>query len=120
MQKYPVMILDTEKKTVSFFRKRRLAYIQINGNRQTFRFTDISKVELVATYRVKNGNGYMYSGLYWALQLYTQQTPHLLLLSLSGRNIQKKIGKLIAQKAQVPFEIIVSTMKETFYKAPPQ
>jgi hypothetical protein len=62
----------------------------------------------------------MYSGLYWALQLYTQQTPHLLLLSLSGRNIQKKIGKLIAQKAQVPFEIIVSTMKETFYKAPPQ
>ncbi len=120
MQKYPVMILDTEKKTVSFFRKRRLAYIQINGNRQTFRFTDISKVELVATYRVKNGNGYMYSGLYWALQLYTQQTPHLLLLSLSGRNIQKKIGKLIAQKAQVPFEIIVSTMKETFYKAPLQ
>ena len=58
----------------------------------------------------------MYSGLYWALQLYIAQTPHLLLLSLSGRNIQKRVGEIIASKAQVPFEIIVSSMKETFYK----
>ena len=116
MQKYPIMVLDIEKKKVSFYRKKRLAYIQISGNQQEFKFSDIEKVELVATYRVKNGSGYMYSGLYWALQLYIAQTPHLLLLSLSGRNIQKKVGELIASKAQVPFEIIVSSMKETFYK----
>ena len=115
MQKYPIMVLDIEKKIVSFYRKKRLEYIQISGDQQKFKFSDIEKVELVATYRVKNGNSYMYSGLYWALQLYTAQTPHLLLLSLSGRNIQKKVGELIACKAQVPFEIIVSSMKETFY-----
>lgn len=113
LQFFPLMILDPLKETITFLRKKKLAYLQILSSKETYRFSEILKSQVLLTFVLRNSsNGPMilrYQDGSSILILYTknssgEEEPHMIFAAIAGQGINNRIAELLNKFAGIPIE----------------
>ncbi len=116
LQRFPLMKLDLDCKMVTFFRRKRLAYLQIAGARLRIDFADLVKVQMVETRKLENGRGGGFLTLltrpYSALVLITradgEEKKNVIFVNAGVLPFVNRTARKIAEAAGVPYEFIPS------------
>lgn len=113
LQFFPLMILDPQKETITFLRKKTLAYLQILSSKETYRFSEIVKSQVLLTFVLRNNsNGPMilrYQSGSSILILCTKKSSgeeenHMIFAAIAGQGINNRVAELLNKLAGIPIE----------------
>ena len=110
-QFHPLMVFDPQKQTISFYRFKDVAFFQMSGKVQKFKFSDIVRTQLQHTYRLINPNGENVS-IYCrgcVFNIFTRDTvgdpvQNMIFATYDGGGICKKIAMLLKDHGNIPID----------------
>jgi len=111
-QFHPLMVFDPQKQTISFYRFKDVAFFQMSGKVQKFKFSDIVRTQLQHAYRLINPNGEDVS-IYCrgcVFNIFTRDTvgnpvQNMIFATYDGGGICKKIANLLKNYGNIPFDV---------------
>ena len=111
-QFHPLMVFDPQKQTISFYRFKDVAFFQMSGKVQKFKFSDIVRTQLQHTYRLINPNGEDVS-IYCrgcVFNIFTRDTvgnqvQNMIFATYDGGGICKKIANLLKEYGNIPIDV---------------
>ena len=111
LQFHPLMVFDPQKRTISFYRFKDVAFFQMSGKVQKFNFDEIMKTQLLSSFKVFNpdGSDKSFRMRCFALSIFTRDdagkpVQNMIFATCNGWAICKKIANLLKDHGNIPID----------------